>query len=372
MIELQVDTEFEIDNAKIADSAAVSEDQIRNVILLHPMAFADGHLAIRSLISFHTQLPSGRMNALFHVEIGSDGLRTFNLSDHLPRHTAANTPGSEYISVPMCGDVLYVGGTDNAFLLSRGITPEIRKVHIEQRVGDAPGFRLRPSPYAHFVSTDGSVAVPLQDAAHAKYLAVLTLDRDALTARWSAFVNEGAGSTVTDRKFSPPMLLASDLPQLVSADFTQVVEALGYNPLFNEALIRHGRVYVYTKGPSDSLKYGYPYSAIAEIGADGRVKSLPFVLDFASIGDGKKRGLDGRFTASGRYCVLNPIYKAADSWKGRQKLFDMEQGELVDIHLPRGYAKYNVMDHAGGYFWAELREPGKSHRFVRFRLQNAG
>lgn len=367
-IRLQLDRELEIGSAEVGNAVSIAEDQVENLLFLHPMAFADGSLSIRSAITFRSKLPSGRTGALFQIDIGNEGFNAFNLSDHLPTRTDAATASSAYISVPMFDEVLYVGGTDSAFLLSRGANPVVRKVEIEQRVGDAPKARLRPSRYAHPVSTDGSVAMPLEDAAHAKYLAVLTVDQAGLTARWSAFADDAVRPIVIDRKSPPAMLLASELPQLVSTDFAQSQEAPYCSPLIYEALVHEGRIFVYTQGYSNSPKHGDPYGAIAEIGASGGVKALPFMLDFSSIGDGKKRGLIGRFTSSGRYCLLSPVYKAFDIWKGRQKLFDMERGKLVNIVLPRGYTKYDILDHAGGHFWAELRDPGKPHRLARLRL----
>lgn len=362
---LQTDGEFEIGAAEIGKAAGIAQDQVESLIFLHPMAYPDGTLSARAMISFRSKLPSDSARALFQVDIGGEQVHAYNLSDHLPARNDAASTSSAYISVPMGDEVLYVGGTDSAFLISRGAHPAVRKVEIAQRVGDAPRARLRPSRLARPVSTDAcSVAMPLEDAAHAGYLAVLNIDRARLAGHWSAYAEQP-----TDSASPPAMLLASNLPRLVGQDFTQSPGEQVHTPNCSEALIRQGRVFVYTKGYSDSLRYGDPYSAIAEIAPDGRASARPFALDFASMGDGKKRGLAGRFTSSGRYCILTPVYKSADLWQGRQKLFDLERGELVDIALPRGYTKYDLLDHAGEHWWAGLSEAGKPQRMARLRIR---
>lgn len=98
------------------------------------------------------------------------------------------------------------------------------------------------------------------------------------------------------------------------------------------------------------------------------MKSLPFMQDYTTSGDEKKYGIEGRFTASGRFCILTSVYKTTDPWKGKQKLFDMDRGELVDVRLPRGFSKYRLIDHAGNHVWAELWpvEQGAQKRIARF------
>lgn len=134
-------------------------------------------------------------------------------------------------------------------------------------------------------------------------------------------------------------------------------------------MTRDERVYVFTKGTRDEPQWGYECADIAEIDLDGKVKGKPFSQDYTRTGDSKKRGLDGTFTSSGRYCILNSVYQNTDPWKGRQMLFDMVKQQLIEVALPRGYAKHRLVDHAGDWFWAERNIQGESRRIARLRVE---
>ncbi len=56
-----------------------------------------------------------------------------------------------------------------------------------------------------------------------------------------------------------------------------------------------------------------------------------------------KHGMRGKFSACKEYLILSPVFKT-DEWKGKQKLLRLFDRVLLDITLPRGYAKFRVMD----------------------------
>lgn len=49
----------------------------------------------------------------------------------------------------------------------------------------------------------------------------------------------------------------------------------------------------------------------------------------------------------------------------------MDGGQLVDVTLPRGYAKWRLIDHAGGHFWAKpsSHKRGEPHHIARFGVR---
>ena len=56
-----------------------------------------------------------------------------------------------------------------------------------------------------------------------------------------------------------------------------------------------------------------------------------------------KHGMRGKFSACKEYLILSPVFKT-DEWKGKQKLLRLFDRALLDIALPRGCAKFRVMD----------------------------
>lgn len=375
MKELKLDAEHMLTEEEIGEMTGIPMAQVRGFYPLHHMAFADGSLAIRARVYFAEDAPE-RDRSEVHIEIGDGAIRGLDLSSHATRREKQPYAENDWASIPIGNDVLYLQGTSHAFLLSRGREASIHEIRIEHGISDARineevSARLRPNRNARPVSDGNAAAISLSDGSLPKYLAVLTLDREKLQARWSRFVPQNGGGSFLARLFrqnpAQSTLAAGDLPQLSVNDFPKLAPAFDSPPLVNEALLRNGRVYIYTKGHSETPKAGHDCSDIAEIGPDGRVLSRPFGQDYRKVDDEKKRGLAGRFTTSGRYCVLRSIYQSTDPWKGRERLFDMDTGELVDVSFPRGYTKFRITDHAGAYFWAVFEEKDAPYRFARFR-----
>ncbi|CDZ64298.1 hypothetical protein [Neorhizobium galegae] len=385
MIDLLLEYEYAIDNATVAASVGVSESQVDALLPLNPMAMEDGRMAIGTQIWFEPQRTLERVSETFQIDLDTSGtVQLRDLTAHFPIRNSDTAAMDKPVSVAIKDATLYLTGTDHALLVPAAPQEEPYAIHIAQPLGRVKYHEdktddLSPGYAVHPIAEGNVIAMPLQSASSTRWLAFLSVDIESRTASWSAFpgmVAPSGGGSILKRLFGvrpEPLKTPSgdDLLQLAVEDFPHRRGFYTYRPHINQALLRAGRVYIYTKGSSDSPKYGYPCSGIAEISPDGQVKSLPFMQDYTSTGDEKKYGIEGRFTASGRYCILTSVYKTTDPWKGQQKLFDLDSAELIDLKLPRGFSKYRLIDHAGDHFWAELWPvaQGGTQRFARFGIR---
>jgi hypothetical protein len=116
------------------------------------------------------------------------------------------------------------------------------------------------------------------------------------------------------------------------------------------ALNKQGVSYAYGIGDRESgyLKPGMEYSEMAVIDENGLVKETLFSLG-RLYKESKKGGKECLFTSSGRYAILTPVYKA-DDWKDKQKLFDLDNRQLIDVELPKGLQGYRIIDHHSDRF----------------------
>lgn len=116
------------------------------------------------------------------------------------------------------------------------------------------------------------------------------------------------------------------------------------------ALNKQSVSYAYGIGDRESgyLKPGMEYSEMAMIDENGLVKETLFSLG-RLYKESKKGGKECLFTSSGRYALLTPVYKA-DDWKNKQKLFDLDNRQLIDVELPEGLQGYRIIDHHSDRF----------------------
>lgn len=386
MIEIEVDGDFVFDNAQLGGMIGRHEAVAERVYCLHAMAFPDGRLAIRSAIYFDRDPDGQRDRDVVQIEISDGGITALDLSEHAFRRDGQKFASNDWASIPFGDSILYLQDTAHAFVVLRGGAADgenrVRPVRIEAgiedvKIGEGRTDRLRPGRVAKPTSEDGVAMIPLDNGSRAKYLATLVFNAETQTARWQAFPGNAARSTarpslisrIFGKKDSAQSPALAVTPITLSAeDFARIRSVQIYEPSFNKALLRKGRVHIFTTGASESLKGGCECSDIAEIDADGRVVSKFLANDYCSTGDAKSRGLEGRFSTSGRYFILHSIYQSTDPWKGQQKFVDMDSGAMIDIRLPRGFTKFRIIDHAGEYFWAEPKDHSRdTQRYVRFR-----
>lgn len=377
MIELELDEEHTVDDTRLTALIGEQEGTIANTYFLHPMAFSDGSLAIRASVYFEGEAKKKKEKEVVQFEIADGDIRILDLSEHTIGRDAPRSALNNWASIPFGNDILYLQDTTQAFVVLRSENT-VRELRISQpiedvRINETQTRHLVPSRYAHPSSEGNMAMVALEDGSAAKYLATLVFDPQTLSAHWQAFPqmadHKAAGRSLMSRLFgtshSKPDVRVAPI-MLCAEDFAHTHGYRTDAPLFNQALLRNGKVHVYTKGTRSSPKYGYHCSDIAEIGADGRVISKLMTNDYCNVDDEKKRGLEGHFSSSGRYCMIHSVYQSTDPWKGQQKLLDMDSGEFNDIRLPRGYTKFRIIDHAGDYFWAEPQD-WNLRRYARFR-----
>ncbi len=115
-------------------------------------------------------------------------------------------------------------------------------------------------------------------------------------------------------------------------------------PIVFHADWRAGRLRVFVVGLNGNYeRWGMDYSIAAEV-KDGR----------ASVIWAAEPDCFGTFSTSGRYVVINPL-RANGPSRGASRLFDLQTGEVHAVTMPRGFAKFQVADHAGDRFWIRTR-----------------
>src|SRR5262249_22627036 len=149
----------------------------------------------------------------------------------------------------------------------------------------------------------------------------------------------------------PPWLSRDDFP--IPAAFS---DARSFTrPILYDGYWRAGRLRLFTVGLiGNYVRWGMTYSIDAEI-RNGR----------AAIAWTCEEGCLGAYTSSGRYLILNPL-RSNGPMRGAGRLLDLETRELHAITMPRGYAKFFLVDHVDGLFWLESRR-GEPLRVIACR-----
>lgn len=162
------------------------------------------------------------------------------------------------------------------------------------------------------------------------YIAELSIDLQNLTATWNQLKYWNNKTTVDLRheSFAKPAKSFAIL----------------------HALNKQGISYAYGIGDRESgyLKPGMEFSEMAVIDENGLVKETLFSLG-RLYKESKKGGKECLFASSGKYAILTPVYKA-DDWRNKQKLFDLEARQLLDVELPEGLPGYRIIDHHNDLF----------------------
>lgn len=111
------------------------------------------------------------------------------------------------------------------------------------------------------------------------------------------------------------------------------------------ALRKQESTYTFGIGHRDSgyLKSGMDYSDLVTINNTGAINDTLFTLGRLYKED-KKGGKECIFSSSGRYAILTPVYKS-DDWKNRQRLFDLQTHELIEVTLPGEVSGFRIIDH---------------------------
>ncbi|MDX2526249.1 hypothetical protein ACSCB1_36510 [Streptomyces europaeiscabiei] len=168
-----------------------------------------------------------------------------------------------------------------------------------------------------------------------RYLAFLRIGETS--ASWTRIGTLGPDGFPVDRFGDDQLNQGPD----VSVDSCIIGDAVGHS----------GSMLVCVEGShaSSVRKYGADFFTITRVTPDGTVMEPLYQQSGWKRLPGK-HAINGKVTSSGRYVLLTPVF-ATGEWKGRQRLFDLGTGEVLEPVLPRGAAKMRIVDHAGTTFW---------------------
>ncbi|MBC9931972.1 hypothetical protein [Chitinophaga qingshengii] len=123
------------------------------------------------------------------------------------------------------------------------------------------------------------------------------------------------------------------------------------------ALNRKNVSLLYGIGDRDGgyLKPGMEFSELSTVDEKGTVKETLFSLG-RLYKESKKGGKECTFSSSGKYAILTPAFKS-DDWKNKQKLFELDSKQLIDLELPKAFSDYRVIDHNNELFLLVNRHP---------------
>jgi len=233
---------------------------------------------------------------------------------------------------------------------------------------------IRPNAWQKVIGEGSVIPMPITDGTKTRYLCFLNVDIDNRTAEW--LLKPPFISTKSSNRISRIFNRSKDEishETLLKLPISEFREGSKVDAAIQNVMLKNERLYIFTRGMNEALhsKSGHGYSVVAHIDYKGNVLSKPFFLDHNLNKDQKKRGHLGAFTSSKKYCILKSIYKAADDWKGKQRLLDLEANILEEIKLPRGYAHYQLVDHFGDDFWFQEKPTlgnAMETKVVRFEL----
>lgn len=356
LIELSVLSEYEIDPKKVASVAGTASEDPGSLFVISSHANQDGSLtSIFQIYGKHKNscvLANFKDNETRFQELSTSVLsdkKTDWRSGKMDENALIITNSNEVILIPKNGL-----GTPVQLKISNQISDFI----INNQVSAA----FRPYRSADLIGSNGIVPIPLETGdCEPKRLAFLHINETYTTAHWQQWINE-KDSTIkkswlqkvfSNQKTDQNVLSEKDLSQLSPSDFP----ASHRQPMFEQAIIKNNQVYTYVMDRAfNSLKWGFNFSTLVTINETGRKLSAIYWDDHNRHKNEKKYGVSGKFSSSGRYCILKSVYDSTSEWKAKQRLLDLDTKALIEIKLPKGYTAYTLIDHIDGYFWLYLND----------------
>lgn len=124
--------------------------------------------------------------------------------------------------------------------------------------------------------------------------------------------------------------------------------------IFDAVQYSNRKIQFFTKGNS----YRYPRHGMKGpilVGEIDISQKKPYKTLYKCEHDKKSTKLFGRtayFSSDQQYVIIKPYFPKHDPWGDGQteKLFDLQYRELIDLELPRGFAKHSIIDKDGEYF----------------------
>lgn len=336
-----------------------------NVYYWAHMGFKDGVMAVHCDLSPGRSVPRDERAHTTHLAVLENG--TIDLNDISSKIGPSFGDGYTQPSAVGVGDaVLVILNADRVLLSGDYGRDHPREVAISNKVvRDAVGFSKgqrakavnRP---AKLKCLDGVVAAPIFFGYDCTSLAFLHIETEPLAATWTR---------------RPSHYDASKIPSFLDKILgrsTRDIIAVERAPVFEQAILKEGRPIVTGGGIGHSVAWGHQVFEVSEIDENGKLVVHVYNENFTEFSDQKKRGRYSMFSSSGKYCCLWSIYKSTDPWKGKQRLLELDSGDLVEFSLPRGYTKFRFVDHNGGYFWFALGDQKQSsERIIRCSVASA-
>lgn len=171
----------------MADVVGLPTGVIQQLLLLRHMASPDGVLAVRAHVLVDGAAPRKRIH---HISFIDGEISGIDLSPWASLLQGVRSGDEQWTSIPFENDVLYLEGTASAFLVAR--EGAVSNVAIDQSIEDEVinekvTARLRSSRTAHAVSDGARAIVPISNGVRTIWIAIMTLDRTSMTARWDRF-----------------------------------------------------------------------------------------------------------------------------------------------------------------------------------------
>ncbi|MEP3890356.1 MAG: hypothetical protein ABJN69_07795 [Hellea sp.] len=257
------------------------------------------------------------------------------------------------------GSLLFTGPADKAQLFSDYGKDDSLDISIKNPLQDTRddwgnSLRFRQNEFQTSIGEGSLIPIPIKFNGKTNRIGILNVDLGNQKAKWITNLPPQSVSLKgkVSRIWRRPKSNANADPLIkISAD--ALFPGSKFDMVVTHSMLRGGELYIFTRGVHEAtyVRGGHQFSAIAHIGVDGKVISFPFIQNHLAHNDQKKRGHFASFTSSRKYCILKSIYKPADDWKGKQRLFDMDSHDLIELKLPRGYSSYQLVDHNDLDFW---------------------
>lgn len=335
-----------------------------NVYYWAHMGFKDGVMAVHCDLSPGRSVPREERVHTTHLAVLENG--TIDLNDISSKIGPSFGDGYTQPSAVGVGDAVLVILNADRVLFSgnhgRGHPQEVATSN--KVVRDAVGFNK--GRLAKFVSRpaklkcpDEVVAVPIffGDCTSLAFLHIETEPLRATWTRWPSHYDSSKNPSFLDK------ILGRSTGDITAVERGAIIE---------QAIFKEGRPIVTGGGHSHSVAWGHQVFEVSEVDENGKLVTHVYNENFTGFPDQKKRGRYSMFSSSGKYCCLWSIYKSTDPWKGKQRLLELDSGDLIELSLPRGYTKFRFVDHNGGYFWFALGDQKQSsERIIRCSVVSA-
>jgi len=373
MLELTIKEEYSLTPQIIRPQLNFDADQLQSIYFLNFVAVGGKRLIIHS-----------RANPVNHEEADEEEL-VFDLSDsELILRNISSELGVVQAATSFISDAWRMSLVQSHLLFTRRSNfakafpnfgrDDVVNIVIKNplpQIKNAQGYLvdIRPNAWQRAIGDGSILPFPITDGTKTRYLCFLNVDIGDRKAEW--LLAPTSTHLKPEKKifsFFNKSKAGVSHESLLKVSMSEFVEGSKLEAAMQNVMLKNKQIYIFTRGMHEELyrKGSHAYSVLAKIDYNGKVLSKPFFLDHTLNKDQKKRGHKGTFTSSRKYCILESIYAAADNWKGKQRLFDLETNLLEEIKLPRGYSNYQLVDHFGDDFW--LQEKPKAGNIIETKI----